>query len=82
MNAFVEVSEQRVVYINCMFMITGVADAAERFAKFSLSTLLEPAIFFADKGFTMNYGLAGMISSQWNEKVLTRTDEGKSTDIL
>ena len=38
--------------------IAGVADAANKFAKFPLKTLFEPALYFAENGFKLSSGMA------------------------
>ena len=38
--------------------IAGVVDAAQKFAKFPLKTLFEPALFFSENGFKMSAKLA------------------------
>lgn len=57
--------------------IAGVTEAAKRFAKFPLSTLLEPAIYFTEKGFKLPYWLYGSIYVNYNHKTLLRTPAGR-----
>ena len=54
----------------------AIAEAAERFASFSLSTLLQPALYFAEKGFKMPPLLAYLIKANYNKETLLRTAEG------
>jgi len=56
--------------------IAGMHEAVE-FAKFPLSSLLEPALYFAEKGFKMPHELSRMIQRHY-EGTLLRTDEGTS----
>lgn len=56
--------------------IAGVADAAAKFAKFPLSTLFEPAMYFAENGFKMSVGMAFAIQMYYNDITLLRTSEG------
>ena len=56
--------------------MAGVADAADKFAKFPLSTLLEPALYFAEEGFKMPFGLALLIAQSYNDVTLLRTPQG------
>ncbi|XP_031558591.1 uncharacterized protein LOC116294999 [Actinia tenebrosa] len=58
--------------------IAGVTEAAKRFAKFPLSTLLEPAIYFTEKGFKLPYWLYGSIYVNYNSKTLLRTPQGRA----
>ena len=53
--------------------IAGVVDAAQKFAKFPLKTLFEPALFFAENGFKMSAGLANSINLYYNNITLLRT---------
>ena len=62
--------------------IAGVSDAAEQFAKFPLSTLFEPALYFAQNGFKIPYGMASSIAKYYNDVTLLRTPEGKSEVLL
>ena len=56
--------------------IAGVVDAAQKFAKFNLKTLFEPALFFAENGFKMFAGLANSIKLYYNNITLLRTAQG------
>ena len=56
--------------------IAGVVDASEKFANFSLKTLFEPALYFAENGFKMPNGLATSIKLYYNEITLLRTTQG------
>lgn len=56
--------------------IAGVADAAAKFAKFPLSTLFEPALYFAENGFKLSTGMASAIKIYYNDITLLRTSEG------
>ena len=58
--------------------IAGVSEAADRYGKFPLSSLLEPALYFAEKGFKVPDELAATIKSKYNRDTLLRTREGKS----
>ncbi|KAK3730156.1 hypothetical protein QZH41_016930 [Actinostola sp. cb2023] len=58
--------------------IAGVVEAANKFAKFPLSVLLEPALFFTEKGFKVPWWLYGSIYVNYNSKTLLRTSEGKA----
>jgi gamma-glutamyltranspeptidase len=57
-------------------LLAGMFEAAE-FSKFPLSTLLEPAFYFAEKGFKMPHGMSKMIKKYYNKKTLLRTDKGE-----
>ena len=56
--------------------IAGVVDASEKFSKFPLKTLFEPALYFAENGFKMPNGLATAIKLYYNEITLLRTTQG------
>lgn len=56
--------------------IAGVADAADKFAKFPLKTLFEPALYFAENGFKMSLGMAAAIKLYYNNITLLRTSQG------
>ena len=58
----------------------GVVDAAQKFAKFPLKTLFEPALFFAENGFKMSAWL------NWgtplnNNITLLRTAQGNVSTL-
>lgn len=57
-------------------LLAGMFEAAE-FSKFSLSTLLEPALFFAEKGFKVPHSLSRLIKKYYNKHTLLKTDKGK-----
>lgn len=56
--------------------VSGVIDAANKFAKFPLKTLFEPAQYFAENGFKLPIGLATSIEQYYNEITLLRTKQG------
>ena len=56
--------------------IAGVADAANKFAKFPLKTLFEPALYFAENGFKLSSGMAASIKAYYNDITLLRTTQG------
>lgn len=56
--------------------IAGVADAANKFAKFPLKTLFEPALYFAENGFKLSSGMAASIKLYYNDITLLRTTQG------
>lgn len=58
--------------------IAGVTEAAEKFAKFPLKTLFEPALYFAENGFKMPSGLAASMKLYYNKITLLRTTQGKN----
>ena len=60
----------------------GIAEAAEKFAKFSMSTLLEPALYFTEKGFKMTPLLAYLIKANYNNITLLRTAEGNYFEFM
>lgn len=57
--------------------VSGVIDAANKFAKFPLKTLFEPAQYFAENGFKLPIGLATSIEQYYNEITLLRTKQGQ-----
>ena len=59
--------------------IAGVTEAAEKFAKFPLKTLFEPALYFAENGFKMPSGLAASMKLYYNKITLLRTTQGTYT---
>ena len=61
--------------------IAGVVDAAQKFAKFNLKTLFEPALFFAENGFKMFAGLANSIKLYYNNITLLRTVQGNVSTL-
>ena len=61
--------------------IAGVVDAAQKFAKFNLKTLFEPALFFAENGFKMFAGLANSIKLYYNNITLLRTAQGNVSTV-
>ena len=57
--------------------IAGVSMASEKYGLLPLSKLLEPAQFFAMKGFKLPSDLAEKIREHYNQRALLRTKEGK-----
>lgn len=60
-------------------LIAGVYTASERFGLFPLSKLLEPALYFATRGFKLPSDLAEEMRKNYNQRGLLRTKEGKYT---
>ena len=58
-------------------LIAGVAEAAAKFGRFPLATLLEPSLYFAQKGFNVPPNLADVIQKNYNSGTLLHTTEGK-----
>ena len=56
--------------------IAGVSMASEKYGLLPLSKLLEPAQFFAMKGFKLPSDLAEKIRKHYNPRALLRTKEG------
>ncbi|KAL9969304.1 hypothetical protein ACROYT_G021503 [Oculina patagonica] len=57
--------------------IAGVSTASEKYSLMPLSKLLEPALYFATKGFKLPSDLAEEIRKNYNQRSLLRTKEGK-----
>lgn len=56
--------------------IAGVSTASEKYGLFPLSKLLEPALYFATKGFKLPSDLAEEIRKNYNQRGFLRTKEG------
>ena len=56
--------------------IAGVSTASDKYGLLPLSKLLEPALYFAAKGFKLPSDLAEEIRKNYNQRGLLRTKDG------
>ena len=57
-------------------LVAGVSTASEEFGLFPLSKLLQPALYFATRGFKLPSDLAEEMRKNYNQRGLLRTKEG------
>ena len=61
--------------------IAGVVDAAQKFAKFPLETLFEPALFFSENGFKMSAKLANSRGRSTHDIMVVRFSCPETTEV-
>ena len=61
--------------------IAGVVDAAQKFAKFPLETLFEPALFFSENGFKMSAKLANSRGRSTHDIMVVRFSCPETTGV-
>ena len=61
--------------------IAGVVDAAQKFAKFPLETVFEPALFFSENGFKMSAKLANSRGRSSHDIMVVRFSCQETTGV-